>query len=227
MSSIFAWASRRAGGLAMLSTIALSYWVLSREARAAGFQLPSIYFFSAQSPRVSTPSTMPTNIDGAGLWTVAFAYYALLIHILVFAFPIRSCFAVLELTKSVGRVSRSKSLKDIKLTHPRRGSSTSLSSSETLTSGRDIASPSVASSDAGDYENEFLTDADAERVVHAIIIPNYKEEVDTLRETLDVLASHPQARDCYDVSCHQALWPPIFLTHSLTRLVGIPRHGTA
>ncbi|KXJ95445.1 glycosyl transferase family group 2-domain-containing protein [Microdochium bolleyi] len=197
--SLFAWASRRAGGLAMLATLFLSYYVVSREARSAGYTLPAIPFLSSQSPRASAPATMPTNTEGAGIWTVGFAYYALFIHILVFAFPIRSCYAMLDLTKSVGKVSRSKSLKDLKLSHGRRGSSTSLSSSETLTSSRDIPSPSASSSDAGDYENEFLADVDADRVVHAIIIPNYKEEVDTLRETLDVLASHPQARDCYDV----------------------------
>lgn len=33
----------------------------------------------------------------------------------------------------------------------------------------------------------------------AIIIPAYKEAVDTLSETLDVLASHPHAQACYDV----------------------------
>lgn len=41
---------------------------------------------------------------------------------------------------------------------------------------------------------------DQDKVIHAIIIPNYKEDVDGLRETLDVLASHPQARLSYDVS---------------------------
>lgn len=43
-------------------------------------------------------------------------------------------------------------------------------------------------------------DFDQDKVVHAIIIPNYKEDVDGLRETLGVLASHPQARVSYDVS---------------------------
>lgn len=36
-------------------------------------------------------------------------------------------------------------------------------------------------------------------VVHAILLPNYKEDIDTLRETLEVLASHAQARTSYDV----------------------------
>ncbi|KAL2212071.1 hypothetical protein CC79DRAFT_1364355 [Sarocladium strictum] len=36
-------------------------------------------------------------------------------------------------------------------------------------------------------------------IVHAIVIPNYKEEMQTLRETLIVLASHSRARQSYDV----------------------------
>jgi hypothetical protein len=69
-----------------------------------------------------------------------------------------------------------------------------------LTSSRDISSTS--SSEAGDVEPESFADADIapDRVIHAIVIPNYKEENDTLRETLEVLASHPQARNTYDVS---------------------------
>ena len=49
---------------------------------------------------------------------------------------------------------------------------------------------------------ESVTDVefDQDKVIHAIIVPNYKEDVDGLRETLDVLASHPQARMSYDVS---------------------------
>jgi hypothetical protein len=39
----------------------------------------------------------------------------------------------------------------------------------------------------------------AEEVTHAIIIPNYNEDIDTLRETLDVLARHPRARSQYEV----------------------------
>jgi hypothetical protein len=42
-------------------------------------------------------------------------------------------------------------------------------------------------------------DGDRESVIHAIIVPNYKEELDTLRETLGVLGCHPQARTSYEV----------------------------
>ncbi|KAI0385848.1 glycosyl transferase family group 2-domain-containing protein [Hypomontagnella monticulosa] len=196
--SLFGWCSRRCGGLAMLMTVALSYWVISREAAASQYD----YKYAPQDS-LSKPSTANPASQGAGMWTVVFAYYCLLIHILVFAFPLRSCWAVWDVTQALRKNARSRSLKDFKLSHRRRGSSTSLSSSETLTSSKEDSLPSSStSSEAGEIEIELYTDGDAadhDHVIHAIVIPNYKEEVDSLRETLDVLASHPQARDSYDV----------------------------
>lgn len=49
---------------------------------------------------------------------------------------------------------------------------------------------------SSDSHKTFLNDT---VVIHAIIIPNYKEETDILRETLEVLASHPRARSSYDI----------------------------
>jgi hypothetical protein len=80
----------------------------------------------------------------------------------------------------------------------RKLSSSSLSSAETL-------APSSSSSTLGDTEDldsGYYADVepDLRRPIHAVLIPNYKEDIDVLRETLDVLASHPQARCQYDVS---------------------------
>jgi hypothetical protein len=38
-----------------------------------------------------------------------------------------------------------------------------------------------------------------DRIIHAIILPNYMEDLGTLRETLDVLASHRKAKTQYEV----------------------------
>jgi hypothetical protein len=46
----------------------------------------------------------------------------------------------------------------------------------------------------------FSLPSDSEEVIHAIIIPNYQEDIETLRLTLDVLASHPRACTQYKVS---------------------------
>ncbi|CAK7271430.1 hypothetical protein SEPCBS119000_004602 [Sporothrix epigloea] len=69
---------------------------------------------------------------------------------------------------------------------------------------RPTLSSHSARSEAGDTHTESVTDCNTiagsqHQVIHAIVIPNYKEEVDTLRETLDVLASHSCARTNYDV----------------------------
>ncbi|KAM0287661.1 hypothetical protein ACHAQH_000190 [Verticillium albo-atrum] len=103
------------------------------------------------------------------------------------------------MTCNLRKTAHNKSLRDFKFAHRRRGSSSSLSSSETLTS---YYACSSISSQPGDPEVEAYSDSGdyaIDRVIHAIIIPNYKEEVDTLRETLEVLASHPQAINSYDV----------------------------
>ncbi|KAI0022275.1 glycosyl transferase family group 2-domain-containing protein [Xylariomycetidae sp. FL0641] len=202
MSSLLLhWVTRRAPGLGMLFLVGLSYYVITREAAASGFE----FFYSRKDPLsrpLTTKSTTPSE-EGGGIWTLIFAYYCLLIHVLVSSFPLRSCWSIFDITRCLERTARSKSLKDYKLSYRRRGSSASLSSSETLTSSKEYSmSSSTTSSEAGDIDHEFYTDSDSgghDRVVHAIVIPNYKEEIDTLRETLDVLACHPQARDSYDI----------------------------
>lgn len=181
----------------MLATIALSYWVISSELKAQRYG----YKYQA-TDSLSAPSYNP---QAHRISLSVFSYYCLLIHVLVFAFPLRSCWAVLTIASSLRKSARSKSLDHLRLAHVRRGSSTSLSSSETLTSSRDLGSTS--SSESGDLDPELFHDGDIapDRVIHAIIIPNYKEENDTLRETLEVLASHPQARNTYDV-CRCVVW---------------------
>lgn len=186
----------------MVFVVALAYYVITREAAASGFTLTRAEGDSLSRPtRISF--TTPTSYRGGGVWTLVFAYYCLTIHILVSSFPLRSMWSIFDISRCLERTASSKSLKDYKLAHRRRGSFTSLSSSETLTSSKELPSPtSTAGSEAGDTETEFVAEIDngMDRVIHAIIIPNYKEEIDTLRETLDVMASHPFARDTYDVS---------------------------
>jgi len=176
----------------MLATIALSYWVISSELKAQRYG----YKYQA-TDSLSAPSYNP---QANSISLSVFSYYCLLIHLLVFAFPLRSCWAVFTIASTLKKSARSKSLNRLRLAHVRRGSSTSLSSSETLTSSRDL--DSTSSSESGDLDAELFHDGDIapDRVIHAIVIPNYKEEHDTLRETLEVLASHPQARNTYDVS---------------------------
>lgn len=54
------------------------------------------------------------------------------------------------------------------------------------------------------YERSDISKADEQEVIHAIIIPNYRETVDTLWISLSALAKHPRASSQYEV-CSQAL----------------------
>ena len=195
--SIYAWCTRRAAGLAMGALIGLSSWVVTKEAAAYGKLMPD-------------PSNPPTSRAGAGHLTHVFAWYCLLVHFLVVIFPLRACWSILDLSRRLKqRFDHSKSCVNYALVHCRWASSGSFSSSKTLTQSTEPTEPTEPSM----YSSRASTPSEAEqgsshvaycksepRVVHAIIIPNYKEEMDTLRETLDVLASHAQARDFYDVS---------------------------
>lgn len=194
--SIFLWVTRRIGGLSVLALVALLYISLSLEwsTRRRNAPVPQD---DLQQPVGSVPDQTAV-VGNGGRWTIAFAYYSLLIHVLVLMFPVRACCAVGSLTRGVKAVAQNKSLHRLKYSHSRRLSFVSLASDETLTSQVSTASSEAGDSDMRDSVTEVEFDQD--KVIHAIIIPNYKEDVDGLRETLDVLASHPQARVCYDVS---------------------------
>jgi hypothetical protein len=182
----------------MLAVIFLSYWVITSESTIER------HGYKFEHPETLTASYSSTSTTGAGIWTYIFVYYTILVHIAIAIFPLRACWAVWDLTQTLSRSTRN-SLSNIKKhsTH-RRSSYTSVSSSETLISGHHDAPSTATSSEAGDIEIEMYTDggefAKQEPIIHAIVIPNYKEELDTLKETLEVLASHPQAHVSYDVS---------------------------
>ncbi|KAL7925026.1 glycosyl transferase family group 2 domain-containing protein [Trichoderma austrokoningii] len=196
---LLTWCSRCVGGLSMLALIGLSYWVISRESVIENY---GIILYKGASAKDGGFSTKTTAV-GAGIWTVIFAYYCLLIHFMVALFPIRACWSIWSITKSLRQSTQSRAVQDYKTGGIRRASSaSSITSSETLSSS-DSDNVFSTASEFTDSESElFTTGKDGTQggpIIHAIVIPNYKEEVEVLRETLDVLASHPQAHSCYDI----------------------------
>lgn len=183
----------------MLVLVALCYWVIWQEAKvdSPGDEVQgdsSEYFEASPAP-------------GGGIWTVIFAYYSLFIHVLVVIFPMRACWALWSVTKSLRKSEQNKAISQYKKrTVRRRVSLASVSSAVTVSSDALTAETNASSSTVGDavdvelHEYTDDTDLSDDQVIHAIVIPNYKEEIDTLTETLDVLASHSQARCSYDVS---------------------------
>lgn len=122
----------------MLATILLSYWVISSELHA---QRSGYYKYQPDDSLIAPIYETQRN----GTLVMIFSYYCLLIHLLVFVFPLRSSWAVFSITRTLRKAARTKALRDIKFGHRRRGSSTSLSSSETLTSSRELSSTSSLS----------------------------------------------------------------------------------
>jgi hypothetical protein len=193
--AFFSWCSRRVGGLSLLALIFLCSWVLFNEIgstrrEAIKYTAASTYQFGFNKGWRATRTE--------AILPVIFAYYSLFIHILVTIFPFRACWGIWDVTRNLKKVagSGSKKLKSFKT--GRKLSSSSLSSAETLTP----SSSSSTCSDTEDFDSGYYADVepDLRRPIHAVLIPNYKEHIDVLRETLDVLASHPQARCQYDVS---------------------------
>lgn len=135
---------------------------------------------------------------------LAFVFYTVLIHFLALGFPLRLCYAVHTLTKELKAVIAQKygGPRDSQIRSPTRtvGSpGASLSHIETARRDPPATAPAYGA------ESRLRSDS-VGMVVHAILLPNYKEDLDTLRETLDVLASHAQARTSYDVSLAPP-WP--------------------
>lgn len=50
------------------------------------------------------------------------------------------------------------------------------------------------------FNDPEVYEVDDQEVIHAIILPNYGENLHTIMTTLNVLASHPRARSQYEVS---------------------------
>lgn len=123
---------------------------------------------------------------------LVYVYYTLFVHILGVLFPLRLCWATKSMTRNLKMVAIQQQALLFKASRSRRGSEVGYEDSVSSDS-----SDSIALSTFNEIE------WDEKPVVHAIILPNYKEELDTLRETLDVLACHPQASSSYEVGLQQ------------------------
>lgn len=194
--AFLSWCSRRVGGLSLLALIFLCSWVLLNEIRST--RRDTTEYTGASSHQFRFKKGRRESRAEA-ISPIIFAYYSLFIHVLVTIFPFRACWGIWDVTRNLKKVARSSSKELKAFKTGRKLSSSSLSSAETLTS----SSPSSSkTSDTDDFDSGYYADIDPDIrcPIHTLLIPNYKEDIDVLRETLDVLASHPRARCQYDVS---------------------------
>jgi hypothetical protein len=176
MSLITSWFSARCGGLSLIILFALCLQVLWDN-------IPQQ--FGKQRHTGGDPSPPST-------YSYIFAYYSVIVHGCVVIFQLRACWAILQTTAKLSKVASQSSLATITLHRNWKLSSDLTSNSENSDSASSFSS-------LDRWENETESEDDTEMVTHAILIANYKENIEVLMETLGVLASHPQAKHAYDV----------------------------
>jgi hypothetical protein len=181
---MFQWASRCVPGFSIIALLWLSFAAFAD----IGYFLPS-----QDQARGRRPTTQPGRHSGdrpddLSLAQNTFIWFSVFVHLNAFYFALRLFFALVktlrESKKALQRRSQVKSELSGDAEHYLEGGSQPGLSLDVL--------------DAKLTESKsFLS---GEEVIHAIIVPNYKEDFDTLRTTLNVLASHPRASTQYEVS---------------------------
>ncbi|KAK5019064.1 hypothetical protein LTR16_000899 [Cryomyces antarcticus] len=130
-------------------------------------------------------------VDLSTHWRLLFVFYIVLVHVLGLVVPVRACWAVWSTTKGLKKAAFTRRPRA-----PLAGANAPFKLAQYSPAfslpSRSSSAPSKDTYDADDGLSEAT-------VIYAIIVPNYKEDIDTLRETLKVLACHPQASSCYDV----------------------------
>lgn len=142
------------------------------------------------------------NAEQGGLWSgmniaqSMFVVYAVLVHCHMFGFTLRLAWSLFRATGKT------------KLALERRFWSTPLPSPQSETEGfieeQPMSPISVSSVDSliakPAQADAVVNEITEEELVHAIILPNYGEDLHTLETTLKVLACHPRAKTQYEVS---------------------------
>ncbi|KAH1906659.1 hypothetical protein KXV57_005284 [Aspergillus fumigatus] len=176
---VFQWTSRCLPGFSIIALIVL-LWLTSNGAvafRKWKGPLPS-------SPK-DAPGSQPHHLNPA---QQLFVIYTVLVHVSMFTFTIRLAWALFSVTRKTKETLQRRNLAQPRISVDK---DKWLSDTSTLTDADPDVSDPLMSGLAHHY--------DGLEVIHAIIVPNYCEDLHTLRTTLDVLASHPRARKQYEI----------------------------
>lgn len=177
------WLSRCVPGLSLLSLLILL--LLAFPETASWIHMP----WSGKGPAV--PSHHGNDHWKERQVTLSLAQkifigYTVFVHGNAFTFSLRLAWALSQMVRQTRAVLRRRPL-----TKTLRGPA---GSDSPIFADSPIDTPDPMSFDLG-----ALEDGEQGEVVHAIILPNYSEDLDTLETTLKVLASHPRAATQYEV----------------------------
>jgi hypothetical protein len=152
-------------------------------------ELPSPILQWGESPRPDIPRQAVAHPEPAQrrvkLSQKLFIYYYLFVHADTVGFALRLCLSIVLVKRKLKATLRRR--------HDPPSSFSSESDSDSLPLDYVQLDPHHSHLFPGS------SDPKLEEVIHAIIVPNYEEDIDTLRTTLAVLASHPRAATQYEV----------------------------
>lgn len=151
-------------------------------------------FFPSNPVHPSKPSPQDGFWTGLNLAQAIFIVYAVLIHFHMLGFTLRLGWSIFNATASAKQAFNRR----IWRTPIQSPEMTSEELMEQPMSPISLASDSSISKKFDDVTIS-VNELQEEELIHAIIIPNYCEDLHTLETTLKVLASHPRAKRHYEV----------------------------
>ncbi|KAK9386950.1 hypothetical protein V1515DRAFT_571355 [Lipomyces mesembrius] len=176
---------------------------------AASANLTSVFNYICRCiPGISTLLIIVFIVVGHD--SLGFIVLTLVCHVSIVAFSVRSCYGIYAAWRGILQTAKQYSLTPLipdsspifrSLPAPHGASRTTYSNNPKAT---DVSSDSDAQNietGVSSYETIETTQIEdnSGAPIHAILVPNYEEHLDTLRETLSMLASHYMARSSYDV----------------------------
>lgn len=188
--SLYAWSARCIPGFSILVLLALTLLALTDAGLPFRHSWHSAIYDTGRRPPTKGLHAVVADITYSQL---IFAAYNVFIHFLSLLFPLRLCWSLWQITGQV---------QDINSQHTTSLDNQVTDDTKTRTVGSVGGSLSPIDTSGNEHRDDWpeSSKGNSGMIYHAILIPIYKEEIDTLRDTLDVLASHAQARTSYDVS---------------------------
>ncbi|EEA22517.1 hypothetical protein TMatcc_001364 [Talaromyces marneffei ATCC 18224] len=199
---VLLWASRCLPGFSIIALM-----LLLVAAFPATIQLP--WWTSDLAVQQPAPSSHEGKHERMRFAQKIFVVYLILVHFNVLAFTVRLSFSLLSFWRHArislkhARVQGHSKKQDTEyMADSTYASSVSSTSFEDNFSTPSSPQPRLNHADIDIYSLEdqhFTAATENDELIHAIIVPNYCEDLHTLFTTLSVLASHPDARSKYEI----------------------------
>lgn len=189
--TMLAWLTRCLPGFSIIGLAILLLCAFSDICKSALWKS----FFPSNPVHPSKPSPQDGFWSGLNLAQAIFIIYAVLIHCHMLGFTLRLGWSIFSATTSAKQAFNRRIWRS-PIQSPQMTGEELI---EQPLSPISLASDSSISKKFDDA-NITVNELQEEELIHAIIIPNYCEDLHTLETTLKVLASHPRAQRHYEVS---------------------------